>query len=475
MNFRVKNMAISEIKFKADKLWEIFEFEGILESLKVIEQITYLLFWRLLDAETLQQHLSVKKIISNKFVFDMDFQKLRWSNITKLSADELYAMFQREISEYIKSQCNPYPEVFKFFSGIQIRIQNPKRLQRAVKLIDEISTSTEFELCCFYEYVISRRKVRDELGRFPTPRNIIRLLVNILDPQQSEIVGDPCCGTGGFLVEVLTHLLEIESNIIGTSERSLTSDNKKSDTIINPIINKVQKFSITRLFGFDNDKMMLCCAFMKLILFGGEFFNLHQENMLGVGESDNLPHQLENYFDVIFAFPALSETIDFENLNPKLFRHFRTKNPNLLYLGLILNMLKVKGRAVLILPTDILSYPSRSFRAIRRQLVEENTLLGILSLGDTIRTYQCQESSVLIFQKGGQTQNIFYYDLSNEIEETKAVQKNISSEGLQKCLRMWLNRDSNQQNDRRADSFFVKASDIADSNYELSYERYKVS
>ena len=467
-------MELSEIKLKADKLWEVFELEGILESLKVIEQITYLLFLRILDAKSIQGNLLVKKNISDKITFDSDMQRLRWSNLISLSANELMEILQQEVPENILNQNQTQPEIFKYFTGIQIRIQEPKNLQNAINLIDEVTIASDFELRYFYEYILTKRKAGGELGRFPTPRNIIKLLVEILDPQQDEIICDPACGTGGFLVGVLAHLSEIESNIIGVPELGITSQREKSVLEERFDRNGLQEFTKNGLFGFERDIDMMRIATMNLALLGVDMPNLYQENILGKGLQNILPYQQENFFDVIFAFPASPQSIELENVFPKLFNRYRTKNPNLLYLGLILDMLKENGRAALILPTDILSEPGRSYRAIRKQLVEENTVLGILSLDYTVNVANNKDLSVIIFQKGGHTENVFFYDLSNDMKRFESVKFFLGNE-FSGCLKSWYERDQNKHTDRGAQSFFVNIADIVESNYSLSYNRFKIS
>ena len=469
-------MDISEIKLKADKLWEIFELEGILESLKVIEQITYLLFLRILDAESMQPNLSVKENFSDRSFFDSDSQHLRWSNLTSLSASELFTVLQRDAPEYIYDQCSNQSEIFKYFTDIQIRIQDPEKLQIAVNLIDDVTATSDFKLRYFYEYILTKRKPNGELGRFPTPRNIIKLLVEILNPQQNEIICDPSCGTGGFLIGVLAHLTKIESNIIGVPEMSFKYH--KTSKLLEESFDKsnLQEFLNNCLFGVEQDTNMVRIATMNLMLLGTDLPNLFQEDSLREELYDVLPYPQENIFDVMFAFPALPEVIDHEIVNPKLFNQYRTKNPNLLYLGLMLDMLKNNGRAALILPTDILSETGRSFRAIRKQLVEENSVLGILSLGDSVKSTKNKELSILIFQKGGQSKDIYFYDLSRDIENAGNLGMHLSDE-LHRCLRSWQTKDQNQHQhlDRGARSFFVNLADIIDSNYSLSFNRYKIS
>lgn len=467
-------MDITEIKLKADKLWEIFELEGILESLKVIEQITYLLFLRILDTESIKPELSVKQYFSERYTFDSDSQPFRWSNLLKLSAEELHAVMYLEVPEYIELQCMSQPEIFKYFTGIQIRVEESKSLKKAMKIIDEIVTTSDFELRYFYEYLLTKKKTNGELGRFPTPRNIIKLLVEILNPQKNEIICDPGCGTGGFLIGVLAYLTGIESNIIGTPEKSLTPHHAKN--LFEESFEKkiVKEFLDSHLFGVEQNTNMIRIATMNLMLLGTNLPNLYQENVLAEGLNYMLPYQQENFFDVIFAFPSITGTIDNEVVDPKLFNRYRTKNPNLLYLGLILDMLKENGRAAFILPTDILTVPGRSYREIRKQLVERNNVLGVLSLGNTVKLSKNSDLSVIIFQKGGRSKNVFFYDLSKEIKDYGELPIYLSDE-LHMCLKSWQQRDSNAQTDRGARSFFVKLEDIIESDYCLSFDRHKIS
>lgn len=97
----------------------------------------------------------------------------------------------------------------------QFMIQKPSLLVSAVTMIDKLPITEGDAKGDLYEYLLSKLTTAGINGQFRTPRHIIRFMVDLLEPKPTETVGDPACGTAGFLVGVMQHLLENHTSARG--------------------------------------------------------------------------------------------------------------------------------------------------------------------------------------------------------------------------------------------------------------------
>ena len=152
----------------------------------------------------------------------------------------------------------------------------------------------------------------------------------------------------------------------------------------------------------------------------------------------------------------------------------KTKKTELLFLALILRMLKTGGRSATIMPDGVLFGSSRAHRQLRELLVDRNQLEAVISLPSGIfKPYAGVSTGILVFTKGGRTDNVFFYDVQADGRSLDDKRESVEDNDLPDCLARWCSRDPARDSDRTDKGFFVSVFDIREAGYDLSLSRYK--
>jgi len=410
-------MLTKTLRCKIDKIWENLRISP-LDPLSFIEQISFLMLARLLD--------------------------MRWSHFKNLNGDDMLKVVRDEVFPQMRGN------VDKYMANAQLKIDNPYLLKSVVDTIDQLPLmESAGEL---YEYLLSKLTSAGMKGQFRTPRHIVRLMVEMLDPQPDEIIGDPVCGTGGFLVGVLQYI-------------------KENNTLLDPIQND-------RLHGFDFDSTMLRLAAINLMLHGIKAPKLYYQDLLNNNFYKNFPELSNNYFDLILATPPLASRFDNEAVHASPIGKVRTKKTELLFIARILNMLKPGARAATIVPNSVLFASSKAHTALRQLLVEKNQLAAVISLPSGVfHPYTSVSVAVLIFTKRKEsdkyTDNVFFYDVQADGFSLDKKRVPVKANDFPDVLQHWKAKNINKNTDRTAKEFYVPLQEIRDNKYDLSINRYK--
>jgi type I restriction enzyme M protein len=238
--------------------------------------------------------------------------------------------------------------------------------------------------------------------------------------------------------------------------------------------------------GFDFDITMLRTAAMNLLLHNVEAPSIHYQDTLGSNFSEKFPKEASNHFDVILANPPFKGMIDLENVDPMLKSKVKTKKTELLFLVLILHMLKMGGRAAVIVPDGVLFGSSQAHLAVRQLIVDENQLEAVISLpAGVFKPYAGVSTAILIFAKGGRTGDVWFYDVQADgysLDDKRTPQPDKND--LPDLVKQWKSRNTNKSDssseasakgDRSAKHFFVPVADIRENKYDLSLNRYKLT
>jgi len=502
-------MITGPLKSKIDKLWEEFWTGGITNPLTVIEQITFLMYARLLDMnETSDEKRAqrTKKPFNRRF--NDDQQNIRWQNLIHIeSADKLMAIVKDELFPYFKqsAQSQEGSLFAEFMKDAQLMVQKPSLLVKAIEMVNDLpldKTDTKGDL---YEYLLSKLTTAGINGQFRTPRHIIRTMIDMLDPIATDRICDPACGTAGFLSTTYEFMLEKYSSQDGTHKEPVLDENGQPllDVNGNPIENTLYTGDLlgehrnhidTDMFhGFDFDATMLRIAAMNLVMHGVAQPGIHYQDTLSQRFKERFPQEAQEGFDVILANPPFKGSLDEEDVSPDLLRTVKTKKTELLFTALILRMLKVGGRAAVIVPDGVLFGSSKAHQQLRQELVENNQLEGIVSLPSGVfKPYAGVSTAILFFTKGGQTDNVWFYDLQADgfslDDKRTPLKEGVGKDGsrtndLPDCLAQWkkyqaIASDVGRQTsdvftDRTQKAFIVAKQDIADNKYDLSINRYK--
>lgn len=503
-------MLTGKIRGDIDRLWEKFWTGGITNPLTVIEQISYLMFARMLD---MQEDMAERKAHarqkqgSGNGEFDRLFpntpegQLLRWKNFKNLSGKELHTHLKQNVFPYFAklgkssniqdgldksdSAIRALGHIGEYMQDADLEIKNESVLVSAVEMVDELPLTRSDVKGDIYEYLLSKLTTAGINGQFRTPRHIIDAMIELIDPKPTDTICDPACGTAGFLARTMEYLNRVHSSEAGTFQDEDGNKHYIGD-LLEPYRSHINK---DMFWGFDFDTTMLRVSSMNMALHGVNGANILFQDSLGKSIKENYPQQEENFFDVIFANPPFKGTLDESNTNPDILGIVKTKKTELLFIAHILRELKLGGRAAVIVPDGVLFGSSNAHRQLRRELIENNQLEGIVSLPSGVfKPYAGVSTAIIIFTKGGTTDRVWFYDLQADGYSLDDKRTELLEEGtndLPDTIIQWRNyRELVKKNasaaafeqvfgDVTKKAFVVDARLIAENSFDLSINRYK--
>ena len=469
-------MVTGALKRRIDALWTEFWQGGITNPLTVIEQITFLMYARLLDInETRNEKREKRTGKPFKRRFKEDEQHLRWERVRHTPAENIIPLVRDKVFPHFKSTVASGTAFAEFMKDAQLLIQKSNLLVKAINMIHELPLTEGDAKGDLYEYLLSKLTTAGINGQFRTPRHIIRLMVDMLEPRPTDTVGDPACGTGGFLVSVMEYLLRIHTSPEAIIDETDPETGKTEKIYTGDLLEEHREHIRSNMFhGFDFDTTMLRIAAMNLMLHGVDEPDIHYQDTLSVSFTDRFPSVAKESFDVILANPPFKGSLDFEDVHPGLLRQVKTKKTELLFVALILRMLKTGGHSATIVPDGVLFGSSSAHRQLREMLVEQNQLEAMISLPSGVfKPYAGVSTGVLVFAKGGRTDNVFFYDVQADGLSLDDKREPVEENDLPDCLARWRARDYQKDSDRTDKAFFVSANEIREANYDLSLSRYK--
>src|SRR4051812_33125760 len=250
-------MITGTLRNQIDKLWTEFWTGGITNPLTVIEQISFLMFSRLLDiAETRAEKRAARLSKPFQGQFGPKEQKLRWSNFKNLPAEQMLKLVRDEVFPHFRNLGDSESTFAEYMKDAQLLIQKPSLLVSAVNMIDELPLGQGDTKGDLYEYLLGKLTTAGINGQFRTPRHIISLMVDLMEPEPTWVIGDPACGTGGFLVSVMEHLRQKYTSKEGRIVEK--ANGEQHVTYTGDLLEPYRKHIQSGMFhGFDFDVTML--------------------------------------------------------------------------------------------------------------------------------------------------------------------------------------------------------------------------
>lgn len=452
-----------ELKSTIQNLWDKFWAGGISNPLVAIEQVTYLIFMKrleILDSQH-EQHAKTKGE-KYKSVFK-GHEDCRWSHWKNMSAESMLKHVVTIVFPFIQNLDGDEDTLYsKYMKGATFMIQKPSLLQEAVSIFDEINISNQNQDTQgdIYEYLLSKLNISGQNGQFRTPRHIIRMIIELVNPQLGETVCDPACGTGGFLINAYQHV--VKNN---TSEDLIEYDpDGTAHNLIGDKITKKEHWNLLKnksFYGFDFDYTMIRIGLMNMILHGIGHPNISYADSL----SKNFDQTKQ--YDVVLANPPFAGSIDSGDIHDN-FRLSTTKT-ELLFVELIHNILKTGGRAGVIIPNGVLFGSSTSHIEIRKTLVEKCQLEAVINMPSGIfKPYSGVGTAILIFTKGGKTDSVWFYDMKNDGYTLDDKRSLIDGKGdISDIIKQFKEKKQSQN------SFNVSIDKITKNEFNLSLKSYK--
>ena len=461
-------MITGELKNRIDGLWDVFAAGGLVNPLDVIEQITYLMFIHDLDdTDNIRAKEAVMLGLPHKSIFadvvkvgerEIEGNQLKWSTFHDFPAGKMYSTVQEWVFPFIKNLHEDKDSAYSKYMGDAIfKIPTPLLLDKIVTILDDIyaqmaqikDSDIRGDV---YEYLLSKIAQSGLNGQFRTPRHIIRMMVELMDPAADEVICDPACGTAGFLVSAGDYLKE-------KRREEIFYNREKKDHYMNHMF-----------FGYDMDRTMLRIGAMNMMTHGVDNPYIEYRDSL----SDQNPDK--NKYSLILANPPFKGSLDSDTVSADLLKVCKTKKTELLFIALFLRMLKTGGRCACIVPEGVLFGSSSAHKAIRKSLIEDNILQAVISMPSGVfKPYAGVSTAVLIFTKTehGGTDKVWFYDMQADGFSLDDKRTPIAENDIPDIVARFKNLAAEEDRARTEKSFLVPKAEIVENDYDLSINKYK--
>ena len=460
-------MITGELKSKIDKIWDTIWTGGIASPSTVLEQITYLMFMKILDDNECKRegNASALGIPYKSKVFKdgeyspnddenmkMPYKNLRWNVFHNYEPSLMFETVRNYVFPFIKSVNGDGKDTAfsRFMSDAVFLIPTAKVLAVCVDTLSEIDMSNKDIMGDVYEYCLGKMSSAGKLGQLRTPRHIIEMMVALTEPKVDDIILDPAMGSAGFLLGSAKYLQE------NFSKELLRRD-------------VAEHYNKTMFNGFDTDPTMLRIGAMNMMLHGVEEPNIARQDSLS---DDNT---IRNKYSLIMANPPFTGSVFEEDISKDILALSKTKKTELLFLALFIKSLKMGGRCACIVPDGVLFGSSTAHKAIRKEIIEKNKLKAVISMPSGVfKPYAGVSTAILVFVKDPVgTDKVWFYDMKADGYSLDDKRGPIADNDIPDIITRFNNLSGEEGRERTEQSFFVTKEEIVDNGYDLSINKYK--
>lgn len=460
-------MITGELKNKVDSIWDTIWTGGITSPITVLEQITYLMFMKLLDDNQLKAEANANVLgvpLKNKVFGDgicvisenprveTEYKNLRWSEFHNWEPGEMLNNIQTYVFPFIKTIGEGKDTAFsRYMKDTVFLIPTAKVLAKVVDGIDAMDMNNKDIMGDVYEYLLGRIAAAGENGQFRTPRHIIAMIVQLMQPTLKDKILDPAMGSAGFLLESASYINE------KYKKELMQTENLK--------YYKTEMFS-----GFDTDQSMLRIGAMNMMLHGVEDPSIKYQDSLS-GENTE-----RDAYTLIMANPPFTGSVFQEEISKDLLTLCKTRKTELLFMALFTKMLKVGGRCASIVPDGVLFGSSAAHKSLRKELVENQQLQAVISMPSGVfKPYAGVSTAILVFTKtnSGGTDKVWFYDMKADGFSLDDKRSPIDANDIPDIIERFNNREKEESRERTEQSFFVHKEEIVENGYDLSINKYK--
>lgn len=384
-------MITGELKSQIDQIWNTFWTGGVTNTITIVEQLTYLIFIKDLDEKEIRNELKAKRGFTYIPIFTEDQQNFRWKSLKEMDVNARHQIFSNTVDgifPFIRSLGKETSLFATHMKGATFGISKPSVLDQVIEKLGNIDMTHQDTKGDIYEYLLSKLEGGGTAGQFRTPRHIIKMMVELMQPTLEDIISDPSVGTAGFLVGAKEYI---------DQHNDVTQLDKYADHINRKMFN-----------GTEFDATMLRIASMNLYLHGVE-----EPNIIDV-DAVSKDNNVANEHTLILANPPFKGTIDKESISPGLKNVTDTSKTELLFLALMLRQLKTGGRAAVIVPDGVLFGSGKAYKSIREEIIANNKLEAVISMPSGVfKPYAGVSTAIIIFTKTGNggTDNVWFYDM----------------------------------------------------------------
>lgn len=509
-----------ELRGKIEQLWNKFWSGGISNPLTAIEQITYLLFMKRLDELDLKRQSDAEftgEPYQSKFVgtwippeyrarredsdsdadwarkqedekrYAIDRRRLRWSEFKRMQAEEMLQHVQSRVFPFLKDLNGAESNFTHHMKNAVFIIPKPMLLVEAVKTIDEIFEVMERDSRIngqafqdiqgdVYEMLLSEIATAGKNGQFRTPRHIIKLMADLVQPQLGHKIADPACGSGGFLLGAYQYIVTQLAIRADTKNLVPDEDGFVRTSVAASLTADAQKILQESLWGYDIDATMVRLGLMNLMMHGIDEPHIDYQDTLSKGYNE------EGEYHIVMANPPFTGSIDKGDINENL--SLDTTKTELLFVENIYRLLKQGGTACVIVPQGVLFGAGKAFKELREKLVERCELKAVITLPSGVfKPYAGVSTAILLFTKvyGAKdkvdqpaTEHVWFYEMQADgysLDDKRSKQDGFGD--LQDIIAKYHARNAATDTERTAKCFMVPHHEIKAEGYDLSLSHYK--
>ena len=488
----------AQLKSLIDKLWQNFWEGGIANPLTAIEQITYLIFMKRLDdleakrerdadftgeKYTSRFNGTFKVPGSNE---EVNKNELRWSVFKHKPADEMLLHVQMKVFPFLKTFGNDASSpaerageglFTKHMANAVFIMPKASLLVSAINIVEDIFKEIEKDATegghafqdiqgDVYEMLLSEIATAGKNGQFRTPRHIIKLMAELVAPQLGQRMADPSSGTGGFILGYFQYLL---TDLVRKTNPQLLEkdeDGFERATISSILTPDIKAILESSMVGYDIDTTMVRLGLMNLMMHGIDNPQIDYKDTLSKSYNE------DSQFDIIMANPPFTGNIDKGDINEGL--KLPTTKTELLFVERIFNMLKMGGTAAVIVPSGVIQNSGKAFEALRKLIIEKAELKAVIAVPSGVfKPYAGVSTAILIFTKGGETNNVWFYNMQADGYSLDDKRNKIAGSDLPDIVQRYKSRHAKKDSDRKQQYFMVPKKEIVTNNYDLNLNTYK--
>lgn len=477
------------LKALIDKLWNNFWSGGISNPLTAIEQITYLIFMKRLDELESKRERDAEFIgekytsrFKGKFTIPgteqtIDKNELRWSVFKHKPAEEMLLHIQTKVFPFLKELNGVTSPFTKQMANAVFIMPKASLLVEAINIIEQIFNEIERDATeggqafqdiqgDVYEMLLSEIATAGKNGQFRTPRHIIKLMAELVAPQLGHRIADPACGTGGFLLGAYQYIL---TDLVRKEDPSKlqTDEDGFERAAISAVLNKkVKNILDESLIGYDIDNTMVRLGLMNMMMHGIDEPSINYKDTLSKSYNE------DNQYDIVMANPPFTGNIDKGDINEGL--KIPTTKTELLFVERIFNMLKMGGTAAVIVPSGVIQNSGKAFNAVRKLIIDKTELKAVITMPSGVfKPYAGVSTAILIFTKGGDTNNVWFYDMQADGYTLDDKRNKTTESDLSDIVNRYKARNAKKDTIRTEEYFMVPRNEIVDNKYDLNLSTYK--
>lgn len=458
-------MITGDIKQKVDAVWQTFWNNGFTQPSAIFEQMTYLLFMKMLDEKQREKesiaNLTGDALLNPTFSEgmwhnpstdqDVPYNELRWHVFKEMEPARMLNRVRNDVFIFLRHIGGEDSAYSRAMEDTVFQITNARLLSRVVEGIEEITSDGADMMGDVYEYMLGKMAASGTNGQFRTPRHIIRMMVELMKPTLADTICDPAMGSAGFIMEAAKYIAE-----------------HQSDELLN--IEEQERFRKKIFHGSDSDASMLRIGCMNMMLHDVDEPNLYYRNSLSDENNDT------NRYTLCLANPPFAGSLDADDIAHTLKAAVKTKKTELLFLALMMRMLQTGGRCASVVPDTVLTGDAQAYKTIRSALVDNHCLHAVITMPSGVfQPYSGVSTAIIIFTKTGTggTDKVWFYDMradgfSLTTQRTPTPEQN----DIPDIISRFNNLKAEADRSRKEQSFFVTADEIRANGYDLSYKRY---